>query len=316
MSFHIVHLTEHAGTVYKDRGRLYYKSKEGVRSLPIENIRALIIAAKGISLSSALISALLEADCIILHLSNKYQPIGWSLPIPRTMHQDILEQQVTPSIRLREAIWQKILYSKIQNQRDILIYLELASNPLDRFVDGKLDEGSAARVYFGCFFRALEAIGQSRSRRHRGWLNALLNYGYSVLTSMIHRSIIVHGLLANIGVHHKARYRSYPLVYDIMEPLRPLVDGLVINWVQGWMALTEDRIPEGDAIKLFAKFIGNSLREFRVNHERYSLKLIDAMDIYVRSIAKSFLNRSPTEIWIPEINLEKLRNYRFEISAS
>jgi CRISPR-associated protein Cas1 len=308
MSFHILHFFEHGGSLYKERGRLYFKTPGGLKSLPIANIRAIIIAAKGISISSQLISALLEVDCLLLHCDRRYQPIGWTLPAIRTMHQGILEGQISPRGRFRENLWNEVVRQKITNQRDILSYLKIDPNPLDRFLTGRLDEGGAARVYFGQFFRALEAIDQNRSQRHRGWLNALLNYGYAVLTSMVHRSIIVHGMMSNLGIHHKARYRSYPLVYDLMEPLRPLVDGLVVNWLHEWRRVSHGQTPE-DGIHAFAKFIGTALREFRVSHDRYSLKMIDAIDLYTRDIAKSFQSFITEDIWMPSIDIDRLAAY-------
>lgn len=37
-------------------------------------------------------------------------------------------------------------------------------------------------------------------------------------------SIIIHGLIGGLGVHHLGKYDSTPLVYDLMEPYRPFVD--------------------------------------------------------------------------------------------
>lgn len=308
MSFHIVHIFDHGGSLYKERGRMYFRGGEGLKSLPIENIRAIIIASRGLSLSSQVVSALLEADCLLLHCDQRYRPIGWTLPASRTMHQDILEGQIAPRGRLRDQLWTHVLRHKIQNQRDILGYIGIDPNPLGKFLLGRLDEGGAARVYFAHYFRHLEALGQSRGQRHRGWLNALLNYGYAVLSAMVHRGIIVHGLLANIGIHHKARYRSYPLVYDLMEPLRPLVDGLVVNWLRAWRsAHSQDRPDEG--IQEFARYIGVALREFRVSHDRYSLKLVDGIDIYLREVAKLMQAQIFQEIWIPKIDCTRLHNY-------
>jgi CRISPR-associated protein Cas1 len=273
-----------------------------------------IIAAKGVSISSQLISALLEVDCLLLHCDKRYQPIGWTLPAARTMHQGILEGQISPRGKFREKLWNHVLRQKITNQRDILTYAGLDPNPMDRLLEGRLDEGGAARIYFGRFFKELEAKGQSRSQRHRGWLNALLNYGYAVLMSMVHRSVIVHGMMANIGIHHKARYRSYPLVYDLMEPLRPLVDGMVMNWLMSWREITDDRTPE-EGIKAFAKFIGTALREFRIAHDRYSLKMIDAIDVYVRGISKAFQSQIEEHIWMPEIDIGRLAGYGIPAKA-
>lgn len=308
MSFHIVHIFDHGGSLHKDRGRLYFKNPKGMQSLPIENIRAVIIAAKGISISSQLIAALLEVDCLLLHCDHRYQPIGWTLPTTRTMHQDVIQGQVNPRGRLHQRLWQAVLRQKISNQREILNYAGVFPNPLDKFLDGVLHEGHAARVFFGNFFRTLDATGQSRGQKHRGWLNGLLNYGYAVLAAMVHRSLIVHGLMANLGIHHKARYRSYPLVYDLMEPLRPVVDGLILNWVR-----TAPDIPvigeSGEAINSFGKFIGTALREYRIRHTRYSLKLVDGIDFYVRSIANAFQSQSESGIWLPSIEIEALESY-------
>lgn len=309
MSYHIVHLFDHGGALYKDRGRLYFKTTDGHKSLPIDNIKAIIIAAKGISISSQLLSALLEADCILLHCDQRYQPIGWTLPATRTIHQNIFAGQINPRGRLRERLWAKVLKEKITNQREILGFLGINPNPLDKNLSAiKLDEGGSARIYFGQYFKALEAKGQSRSQRHRGWLNALLNYGYAVLSSLVHRSIIVHGLLAHVGIHHKMRYRSFPLVYDLMEPLRPLVDGLVVRWMDYWVTLPHDTSPE-DGIHAFAKFIGIALREFRTPHKRYSLKLVDAVDTYVRSFAKCCDAQEDSHLWIPGMDTARLETY-------
>ena len=62
------------------------------------------------------------------------------------------------------------------------------------------------------------------------------------------------------------RYRSTPLVFDLMEPFRPLVD----------MMLAEFMAEPDMSMKAWAKKVGTELRERRVAHERYSLKLMDA----------------------------------------
>jgi CRISP-associated protein Cas1 len=50
----------------------------------------------------------------------------------------------------------------------------------------------------------------------------MLNYGYTVLAALCHRSLLIHGLTPALGVKHMPRYRSTPLVFDLMEPFRPL----------------------------------------------------------------------------------------------
>ena len=55
-------------------------------------------------------------------------------------------------------------------------------------------------------------------------INALLNYGYTVLAGEISKFINGIGLDAYYGFHHKEHSGFQPLVYDMIEPFRWLVD--------------------------------------------------------------------------------------------
>lgn len=71
------------------------------------------------------------------------------------------------------------------------------------------------------------AIAKSnRNARHP--VNAMLNYAYAVLHGQVKLRIIAEGLDPTIGIsHQKAKYRD-ALVLDRMEPLRPVVDKVVL----------------------------------------------------------------------------------------
>jgi CRISPR-associated endonuclease Cas1 len=63
-----------------------------------------------------------------------------------------------------------------------------------------------------------------RNRNATHPVNAMLNYAYGVLESEIRAQVLVAGLDQTIGYLHGS-YRDKPaLVFDIMEPLRPVVD--------------------------------------------------------------------------------------------
>ena len=87
-----------------------------------------------------------------------------------------------------------------------------------------LNEATLARVYWNRYFKALGEEQLNRRQEDEHPLNLKLNYAYAVLSSLCHRSIVSHGLQAQFGIFHKSRYRSHPLVYDLMEILRPFVD--------------------------------------------------------------------------------------------
>ena len=60
-------------------------------------------------------------------------------------------------------------------------------------------------------------------------INALFNYGYSILESQCWRAINANGLDPYIGFVHQMTAGKYPLVYDLQEPFRWLVDVAIID---------------------------------------------------------------------------------------
>ena len=79
----------------------------------------------------------------------------------------------------------------------------------------------------------------SRRSAHRSWSNAaadptnsLLNYGYSLLESVCRSAITSVGLLPEIGFVHEVAPNKLPLVYDLQEPFRWLVDLSVIEVIR------------------------------------------------------------------------------------
>lgn len=62
-------------------------------------------------------------------------------------------------------------------------------------------------------------------------VNAMLNYAYRVLESQVLIAVIVAGFDPTIGYLHTSRPGRMALVYDLMEPLRPKVDEVVLAFV-------------------------------------------------------------------------------------
>lgn len=73
--------------------------------------------------------------------------------------------------------------------------------------------------------------GTNRHATHP--VNAMLNYAYGVLESQVRIAALAAGLDPTIGYLHVCRPGRVALVYDLMEPLRPQVDRLVLDFVQG-----------------------------------------------------------------------------------
>lgn len=74
------------------------------------------------------------------------------------------------------------------------------------------------------------AIGETN--RHASHpTNAILNYAYAVLQSQVAIVCAPLGLDARAGVLHARRPRRPSLVLDLMEPLRPMVDARIVDFL-------------------------------------------------------------------------------------
>jgi CRISPR-associated protein Cas1 len=93
-------------------------------------------------------------------------------------------------------------------------------------------EGTASKKYF----EALSSImpekfkfeGRSRNPATDEF-NAMLNYGYGVLYSMVEKACIIAGLDPYIGFLHTDNYNKKSLVFDIIEVFRTFVDETVVH---------------------------------------------------------------------------------------
>ena len=293
MSYHVLHVFQHGATLAKERGFIVCRAQDkSERKLPHEDLRAVIIAARGVTLTSNFVSAVLETDGIILHCNESYQPCGVTAPLERVIDQRAFLNQTSRPKRLNERIWQRILRGKTVNQQRVLEHKELRSPHLELALrSGNIDEGNCAKRYWQLYFPAIGWTSTKRDRKENTAPNQMLNYGYTVLAALCHRSLIVHGLTTALGVQHATRYRSTPLVFDLMEPFRPVVDMMLAEF------MTEPDIN----MRAWSKKVGTDLRERRVSHDRYSLKLMDAIDSSANSLARSYSRMTVDPFWVPEL---------------
>jgi CRISPR-associated protein Cas1 len=293
MSHHILHIWQHGAILGRERGFITCRAESQLeRRLPLDDIRAVIIAARGVTLTSNFLSGLLETDAIVLHCDERYQPCGWTTPLGRVINLKAFQNQTARPHRLNQRLWHEMLRGKTLNQSRVLQHKRLNSPHLELALEREtFDEANCARRYWQLFFPAIGWSATKRDRSENSPPNQMLNYGYAVLAALCHRSLIVHGLLPQLGVFHKARYRSAPLVYDLMEPFRPAVELMLAEFLLG----------SDISMKAWGKKVGTDLREHRVRHQAYTLKLMDAIDASANSLARAYEEMSPEPFWVPEI---------------
>ncbi len=73
-------------------------------------------------------------------------------------------------------------------------------------------------------------VGMNRNATHP--VNAMLNYAYAMLESQVRMQIVADGYDPTIGFLHAYSVDRPALVFDLMEPQRPIVDRKVLEFVQ------------------------------------------------------------------------------------
>jgi CRISPR-associated protein Cas1 len=234
----------------------------------------------------------LATDGIVLHCDERYQPCGWTAPLGRVVDLQAFQVQTARPRRLNDQLWHEMLRTKTLNQARVLQRKQLRSPHLELALQkGEFDEANCARRYWQLYFPAIGWMATRRDRKEDTPPNQMLNYGYAVLAALCHRSLIIHGLMPQLGVYHKARYRSDPLVYDLMEPFRPAVELMLAEF------LLEPEI----SMRAWAKKVGTELRDQRVRRGAYTLKVMDAIDASANSLARAYAEMSAARFWVPEL---------------
>lgn len=210
--------------------------RESVVTRPIEDIGVVILENSRITITSRLLSALLQNNCAVITCDDKNMPIGMQLLLDSNKTQsEIFRNQIGASLPLKKQLWQQTIQCKIHNQFMCLkICREVSAKTLQRLEnsvrsgDPNNIEGQAAAFYWKNMFGDMPGFIRDREGPYP---NNLLNYGYTILRAVVARSLVSSGLFPTLGIHHHNRYNAYCLADDIMEPYRPYVDQLVYQIV-------------------------------------------------------------------------------------
>ena len=206
-------------------------------TLPIEDIGVVILDHKQITITHALIDALLANNCAIVTSNDKHLPVGLMLPLDgHNLQSERFREQIEASEPLKKQMWQQTIVAKILGQAHVLGTQHIEHGNMMAWAktvrSGDTDnmEARAAAYYWRTVFKNDEFIRDPQGMPP----NNLLNYGYSIVRAMMARALVGAGLLPTLGIHHHSRYDAYCLADDIMEPYRPFVDMKVLKmWNKG-----------------------------------------------------------------------------------
>lgn len=272
---------------------LVEENRKEIGRIPLDDIHAVILHAHGTTWSANLIAALAERGAPIVHCGSNHAPTAITLPLIGHHAQNArFRAQWQASSPLMKQLWRKIVAAKIAMQGALLEARGLSEAQAlllmaRRVKSGDSDnlEAQAARRYWPLLMGA-----DFRRDRDAPGANALLNYGYAVMRATLARAVVAAGLHPTLGIAHANRGNPLALADDMIEPFRPLVDGLVINLVSnGRLELT----PE--VKRQFARLIAFDVR---VGAEMSPVSL--AAVRLAQSLASAFENGRPSlQIFTP-----------------
>lgn len=212
-----------------DRGFLIVQDvalQTDIGRIPLDDVSALIANAHGLTYTHNVLVALAERCAPFVVCSSNHNVTAMLWPVDGNYQQARrFDAQLAASAPTRKRLWAEIVRAKLRQQAAVLTAIGAPSAPLSALVqkvrsgDTSNVEAQGARRYWRLLF------GESFRRDSDGdGVNALLNYGYTVLRAATARAVVAAGLHPTLGLHHSNEANAMRLVDDLMEPFRPLVD--------------------------------------------------------------------------------------------
>lgn len=205
------------------------EDREEVGRVALDDMGALIANAHGLSYTNNLLVALAERGVPMVLCAANHNVVGMLWPL-EGHHQQAhrMEAQIACSLPTRKRLWAAIVKAKLLNQAAVLQAAGAVPAPLHTLArqvksgDPQNTEAQGARKYWGLLMGPL-----FRRDQQADGLNALLNYGYTVLRAATARAVVAAGLHPSLGLHHSHDNNAMRLVDDVMEPFRPVIDWTV-----------------------------------------------------------------------------------------
>lgn len=202
------------------------ESGEEIGRIAIDDITALIVRGYGATVSINLCSRLSDAGIPIVLCGANQSPDALIWPVRGHFEQGRrMQAQAEAGRPLHKRLWRDLVAAKIKAQATVLDHFGKHDERLLQMIrsvkSGDPDniEAQAARRYWP------RLMGEDfRRERDVDGVNAMLNYGYTVLRAAAARSILAAGLHPSLSVHHESRGDALRLADDLMEPFRPYVD--------------------------------------------------------------------------------------------
>ncbi len=233
--------------------------------LPLMRISEIVVASRGVSLSTDLIESCCERGIRISFLGSGGRPFAMLSSPMLTATVQTRREQMAAYLDARGVEFARgVVRGKLRNQANVLKYFgkyQKEASPetfvaLQESIRGLLKlrgearrveaaciddarpalmaiEGASGRLYWSGVRALLEGHAEFKTREHRGApdpVNSALNYGYGILYTQVWGALMNAGLEPFAGFLHVDRPGKPSLVLDLIEEFRqPIVDRAVIS---------------------------------------------------------------------------------------
>lgn len=202
---------------------------EELKMIHLSEINMIIVENCMVSITSYLINELANKKIKIIFCNEKHNPSCEITPYYGSFNtsKKILNQIKWEQDK-KDRAWKEMVKYKIHNQAMLLKKLEIEGYTKLLEYEEQVEngdktnrEGHAAKVYFNLLF------GQDFIRGTEDNTNIALDYGYSILLSVLNREVVSKGYITPLGINHKSEFNQFNLSCDLMEIFRPLIDEIV-----------------------------------------------------------------------------------------
>lgn len=197
----------------------------------LDEIKLIVVLTTQAAITTNLISMLSSKKIKVIFCNELCNPECELVPYNNNFYSYRKIKEQLEFVKHNGYVWKLIVKEKIYNQAKNLklmgmnnaythllqFYNEVENNDITN------REGHSAKVYFNALF------GNDFNRNSDHIINKYLNYGYAILLSSINREIKAMGYLTELGIHHIGESNPFNLSCDLIEPLRPLIDSLIIK---------------------------------------------------------------------------------------
>lgn len=268
--------------------------------VPFEDIAVIVLNHREITITHPVLSACGEYGIGLYATGDNHQPNGVFIPfLQHTRTTKMLRLQLGIDRPRAKRAWAAIVKAKVENQATCLRlarigddasiwkHLELVARRV-RSGDPANVEAQASAYYFPALY------GKSFRRGSEGWINAALDYGYSVMRGAIARGLVARGLFPSVGLFHDSEQNAFNLADDLIEPYRPVVDLHVVKNVPSVHGDNSDLTPE-DKVSLVA------LLNIDVRMPRGDMSVLASVEQATESLARLFESDYESALELPRI---------------